>query len=447
MEVWLQTLELKESAYAYLVASNQPPLNKSGRRTDGLFIKCEGAIYRIGNSIDARLPENKRESVDDRLDHPILSYAGNLLLHGTVITHVVASSAPRVPHLIHLHVHPPSFVKYLDSTSYLSMQPQSPSVKIIFWGTSEFAIPSLETLIEHGYRIAAVVTNPDALSGRKRILTPPPVKKQTVKSARPIEILQPEDLTVIRRTLLAINPDLYIVAAYGKILPKAILDIPKYGALNIHPSLLPRWRGPAPIQYTILNGDAETGVTIIKMDEEMDHGPILAQRELGISKLQITNYKPMYTELHNNLANLGAELLIDVLPKWIRGEIAPVPQDESKATYSKILTKANGRINWTKPAEEIERMIRAFNPWPGAWTLLPVEYALKRIKIEESQVVPEEPPDGIPGLIWQNERGLLLVKTGRASLRIRRLTMEGKQALTEREFLHGSQHIIGKNLV
>jgi methionyl-tRNA formyltransferase len=319
--------------------------------------------------------------------------------------------------------------------------------KIIFWGTSEFAIPSLETLIEYGYRIAAVVTNPDALSGRKRILTPPAVKKQIVKSARPIEILQPEDLTAIRRTLLAINPDLYIVAAYGKILPKAILDIPKYGALNIHPSLLPRWRGPAPIQYTILNGDAETGVAIIKMDEKTDHGPIIAQRELGISKLQIANSKPAYTELYNNLANLGAELLIDVLPKWIRGEIAPVPQDESKATYSKILTKANGRINWTKPAEEIERMIRAFNPWPGSWTIWTVKSQPLRLRIEQADLYEAGPHRGPKGTVSRDKKGAMVVVCGRGNLEIKKLTPEGSKAMSAGEFLHGRPDFIGAVLV
>ena len=180
------------------------------------------------------------------------------------------------------------------------MQKRPLPVNIIFWGTSEFALPSLAALTLQGYGIAAVITNPDEPAGRKAALTAPPVKTWLKNQNQQIELLQPERLDKNFRSQIAdLEPQLFVVAAYGKILPKEILDIPKYGALNIHPSLLPRWRGPSPIQYAILNGDLEAGVTIIKMDEEMDHGPILAQRETVNSKLQITNYKPTYKEQHD----------------------------------------------------------------------------------------------------------------------------------------------------
>jgi len=230
--------------------------------------------------------------------------------------------------------------------------------------------------------------------------------------------------------------DLYIVAAYGKIIPKDILDKPGYGALNIHPSLLPRWRGPSPIQYTILNGDNETGVTIIKMDEMMDHGPIVAQQRLTISK-------PVYKELKEQLAKLGAELLLETLPKWIKGEITPIPQEDSQATYSKILKKDDGRINWRKPAEEIERMIRAFNPWPGTWTVWPSSEKICRIRIEEADIIDADAPYGSPGYVWQTDEHPLLIKTGRHSLSVTKLTLEGKKSTDSQSFLRGCPQLVG----
>jgi len=176
-----------------------------------------------------------------------------------------------------------------------------------------------------------------------------------------------------------LKPDLVVVASYGKIIPKKILQIPKYGCLNVHPSLLPRYRGPSPIQTTILNGDKKTGVTIILMDEKIDHGPILGQRELEFS---IFNFQ--FSKLHNKLAELGAKLLIETIPKWIKGEIKTKPQNHSKATYTKILKREDGKINWSKPVQEIERQIRAFNPWPGTFTFIKHKSKTLRVKILEA---------------------------------------------------------------
>ena len=323
------------------------------------------------------------------------------------------------------------------------MQKRPLPVNIIFWGTSEFALPSLAALTLQGYGIAAVITNPDEPAGRKAALTAPPVKTWLKNQNQQIELLQPERLDKNFRSQIAdLEPQLFVVAAYGKILPKEILDIPKYGALNIHPSLLPRWRGPSPIQYAILNGDLEAGVTIIKMDEEMDHGPILAQRESGISKLQITNYKPTYKEQHDRLAKLGAKLLIETLPKWVRGEITPVPQDESKATYSKILTKDGGRIDWSKSAEEIERMIRAFNLWPGAWTACSLRGQARRLRISEADILADTPA-GVPGMIWKNSAHPLLVKTGNGCLAVKTAGIEGRKLLPAADFIRGYPELLG----
>lgn len=211
-----------------------------------------------------------------------------------------------------------------------------------------------------------------------------------------------------------LKPDLVIVASYGKIIPKKILEIPKYGCLNIHPSLLPKYRGPSPIQTTILNGDKKTGVTIILMDEKIDHGPILSQQEQKIPSLKIT-----YPELSQELAKLGAKLLIQTIPKWIKGEIKPKPQDESKATHTKILKREDGKIDWSKPDREIERQIRAFNPWPGSFTFIKHKNKTLRIKVLEANLKDNK----------------LIVK---------KLQPEGKKPMTFEEFkrgYHGFNHI------
>lgn len=319
------------------------------------------------------------------------------------------------------------------------------NAKVVFLGTPKFALPSLEALIQNGYQLAAVITNPDEPAGRKQELTPPPVKILAKKHHIPV--FQPEKLEVGRWKSEIPEADLYVVVAYGKIIPKEILEIPKFGALNIHPSLLPRWRGPSPIQYTILHGDAEAGVTLMKIDEQMDHGPILAQQKLEAINNQLPVNQATYKELHDELARIGAELLIETLPKYLSGEITSVPQDDAKATFSKLLRKDDGRADWKKPAEEIERRVRALNPWPGTWTLWPTASKILRVKIEEASTTDEEPAGGSPGYVWQNSPSVLLVKTGKGSIAIKKMTLEGKNSLTSGEILRGYPKVIGSAFV
>ena len=249
-------------------------------------------------------------------------------------------------------------------------------MKIVFFGTSEFGAIILGKLVQAGMIPVLVVTTPDKPVGRKQVLTPPPVKLIAEKFKLPI--FQPADLLNSAIAELSRQKiDMFIVAAYGKILPKEILGIPKYGALNVHPSLLPKYRGASPIQTVLLNEEDETGVSIIALDEKMDHGPVLT-----MSKLQIANNKYRYQELHNTLAKIGAELLIKTIPDWIAGKIKAVPQDESKATYTKILKKEDGKIDWNKEARYIERQVRALYPWPGAFTF----WKGKQIKILKAHV-------------------------------------------------------------
>jgi methionyl-tRNA formyltransferase len=235
--------------------------------------------------------------------------------------------------------------------------------------------------------------------------------------------------------------DIFIVAAYGKIIPRELIDRPKYGSLNVHPSLLPRWRGPSPIQFTILNGDAEAGVTIIKMDELMDHGPILTN-----SKFQILNSKLTYLQLHEKLARLGAELLIKTLPQYIEGKIPLSHQDDARATYSKILKRDDGRINWSQPADAIERQIRAFNPWPGSFSVWPDKGKYLRLRVDEAEASENEPDRGSSGYIWLDEKKLS-VKAGKGSLKIIKITPAGGKTMTAEEFMRGHPDFVGSNLI
>ncbi len=286
-------------------------------------------------------------------------------------------------------------------------------MKYIFFGTPEFAAIVLEKLITAGYIPEAVVCNPDEPVGRKQILTPPPVKILAEKFN--ISILQPEKLRnnlEFSNQLKKLKLDLAIVAAYGKIISKEILDIPVYGFINIHGSILPVYRGASPIQNAILNGDAETGITLIKLDEEMDHGPILAN-----SKLSITD-DDTYESLSRKLAISGAELLIKTIPDYISGKIKPVEQNHDGATYTGIIKKEDGKIDWSKGAEEIERMTRAFYPWPTAWTT----WNKKVFKILEAEVC-------------------------NGKLEIKKLQLEGGKVLSIKEFLNGHKDFIGSVLL
>jgi len=308
---------------------------------------------------------------------------------------------------------------------------------ILFFSTPDFALPALHALIKAKYTIVGVVTNPDEPVGRKQILTPPPVKVLAEKYTIPV--FQPEKL---RRELWDSEiprADLFVVAAYGKIIPKSVLEIPKYGALNIHPSLLPRWRGASPIQSAVLAGDTGTGVTIMQLDERMDHGPVVAQQAVHINDQRIA-----YKELLNELWQKGASLLVETIPGYVSGAITPTPQDDTKATYCSPLKKDDGRIDWTQTAEEIERMVRAFSAWPGTWTLWPAPDRSYRIRIDEADVVADEPL-GPPGIVWEKEKALL-VKTGKGSIVIKRATLEGKKSLRGAELLCGYPQLIGSIL-
>lgn len=310
--------------------------------------------------------------------------------------------------------------------------------KIIFIGTPEFGAIILEELCKNKYKPVLVITETDKPVGRKQILTPSPVKVSAEKCHIPL--LQPEQITNSKSEILNLKPDLIITAAFGQILPKEILKIPKYGCLNVHPSLLPKYRGPSPIHSIILNGDKESGVTIMLMDEKIDHGPIIA---IANAKYQISNIT--YQELSKKMAELGDKLLIEIIPKWLRDEIKPKQQDESKATYTKILKKEDGKIDWKKPAEATERQIRAFDLWPGSFTFWEKNDKLLRIKILKANVLKQtnQGPFGTEGKTFLASNDKIAVQTGKDFFIIEELQLEGKREMTSAEFLKGHSDFIG----
>ncbi len=234
-------------------------------------------------------------------------------------------------------------------------------MKIVFFGSSNVALPVLELLHEQ-YEIVLVVTTPDAKVGRKQTLSPSPVgllaEDLKLPQFKPDKLNDPE----VVEKLTQAGSDIFIVISYGNIIPEVILNIPPHKSLNIHPSLLPKYRGPTPMPAALLNGDTETGTTIMLMDKEMDHGPILAQKSIPIDS------DDTFLTLQDKLSKLSAHVLVDVLPSYINGDLKPTEQDHSQATYCGMMTKANGKIDWQKSATEIYNQFRAYYPWPGIWT-------------------------------------------------------------------------------
>lgn len=311
----------------------------------------------------------------------------------------------------------------------------SNGVNFIFFGTSEFAIPILETLASGELKPTLIVTTPDKPSGRGLKTAPSPVKRWAQKHA--ILFLQPDDLKnpSFIQQLSDIGCRIMVVAAYGKLIPKKILEIPEKGALNIHPSLLPRWRGADPIRSTILAGDTETGVTIMLMDEQMDHGPILKSKILNLKSKKYT-----YTELEKELAELGGGLLVETIPEWIEGKIKPEEQNHSQAIYTKKITKEDGRISWNEDATLIERKIQAFNPWPGTFTF----WNGKRIKILEGEAM-EITSKASASTVFKHSSGIA-VSCKKGALLVKKLQLEGKSPLSAEEFLSGYPDFVGSSL-
>jgi methionyl-tRNA formyltransferase len=312
------------------------------------------------------------------------------------------------------------------------------SPKIVFMGTPDFAVPSLEALIESAYEIAAVYTQPDRESGRGRHMIASPVKQ--VAMSRGIRVVQPESLRgeEVVGALEALSPELIVVAAYGQILPRAVLSLPRFGCVNIHPSLLPKYRGSSPVASAILQGDDVTGVTIMLLDAGMDTGPVLKQTEEPISAEDTTG------SLTAKLAQIGAQLLLETLPEWLGGSLKPQPQDEAQASYTRQIAKEDGEIDWQLSALELWRRVRAFDPWPGCYT----RWQDKRLKIIQAVPVDGEKKGEIGEVIAlpQSSSAPVGVVTGDGILGLLRLQLEGKKEMSAAEFLLGQRDFIGSSL-
>jgi len=310
-------------------------------------------------------------------------------------------------------------------------------LRIVFMGTAEIACPSLLGLNAAGFQVAAVVTQPDKPGGRHLQLHPSPVKQAAL--AGPFPVLQPlrardEDFIAELRRL---QPDLIVVAAYGQILPPAILGLPAHGCLNIHTSLLPKYRGASPIQTALLHDEAETGVTIMKMDAGLDTGPILAMKATPIG------HEDNAETLHHRLAQIGAELIIQTIPGYVAGTIRPQPQPAEGVSHAGKIKKHDGLLDWKLPARELWNRVRAFVPWPGAFTYLPGPAGPLMLKIWQAEVVPVS---GTPGQILRNDKSGLIVACGRDALNVAVVQLPGGRRLTAQQFAAGHVILPGETL-
>lgn len=306
-------------------------------------------------------------------------------------------------------------------------------MRLVFAGTPDFAASSLQALIDAGHTLAAVYTQPDRPAGRGRKAQASPVKQLALRHDLPVE--QPESLKTpeAQARLAGYKADAMIVAAYGLLLPPRVLSLPRHGCINVHASLLPRWRGAAPIQRAIAAGDRETGITIMQMDEGLDTGAMLLARAVPIHDEDTGG------SLHARLAEVGGAALVDALAALERDELIPEAQDERDAIYAKKLSKAEAAVDWSRPAVEIERQIRAFNPWPVAYT----DEGDQRIRLLEARVVPA--PDARasrPGEVLARERNGILVRCGEDCLSLTRVQLPGGRAQSTSELINGGKPVL-----
>lgn len=301
-------------------------------------------------------------------------------------------------------------------------------VRILFMGTPDFAVSSLEAIVAAGYQVAGVVTQPDRPVGRKQVLTPPPVKVAAERHGLPV--LQPEKIKQesALQEILALAPDLIVTAAYGQILPNALLEQPRLGCINVHASLLPKYRGGAPIHKCIVEGEKETGVTIMYMVEALDAGDMLAKVTVPIGERDTVGI------LHDKLAEAGARLLVDTLPRLIAGELEPVPQNHAEATYAPNIKREDERIDWTRSAEQIYNQVRGLNPWPVAFTTC--QGKVWKIWWVEKQELSGQ--HGVPGTVLRRDADGLTVACGTGTVTITELQPEGKKRMSMRDFLQGA---------
>ena len=300
--------------------------------------------------------------------------------------------------------------------------------KVVFMGTPDFSVPVLQRLLEEKYDVIAVVTQPDRPVGRKKVLTPPPVKVEALKHNIPVyqpeKIRQSEEL----KTIISLNPDIIVTAAFGQILPKELLDAPKYGCVNVHASLLPELRGGAPIHYSILQGKEKTGITIMYMAEKLDAGDIISVAEVKIEE------EDTLGTLHDKLSVVGSDLLAETLPKLLAGEITPIPQKDEEATFAPNLKRSDEKIDWSTSGEEVYNKIRGLNPWPVAFTL----YQGKVMKVWAGKKVTKT-EEAAPGTIVEiTDQGPVIATGNDTYIQLTEVQPAGKKKMDIGQFLRGA---------
>lgn len=303
-------------------------------------------------------------------------------------------------------------------------------------GTPDFGVPVLKSLLSSAHQVVAVYTRPDKPAGRGRQLLPAPVKQAAIAAGIPV--VEPPSLRQesSARDLAALRPDLVVVAAYACILPPEVLKVPPHGCLNVHPSLLPRYRGASPVATALLNGDAETGVSVMLMDSGLDTGPILSQERIDIGDADTTG------SLTQRLSEMGAELLLRTVDDWLNGRVQPLPQCESEATFSARIMAGDGKLDWSLPAVVLGRQVRAYHPWPGSYT----SWKGQRLKVHSAlPIIMSQPAP--PGTAIELPKPLSVgVATGDGMLALRRVQLEGKREVTAEEFVRGQQDLLGAHL-
>jgi methionyl-tRNA formyltransferase len=304
---------------------------------------------------------------------------------------------------------------------------------VVFMGTPDFAVPTLKALHRSAFDLRMVVTQPDRPKGRGRKLAPPPVK--LAAEAMDCRIVQPPDIreTGFCDQLRSLAPDFLVVAAFGQILPRSVLEIPRYGPINVHASILPKYRGPAPIQWALIRGERVTGVTTILMDHGVDTGDMLLTAETAIRA------EDNAASLHDRLADMGAEVLVKTLLGLVDGSIHPIAQNHALATYAPMLTKKSGRVDWNKPAQEIDALIRATTPWPGAYC----RYQNHRLKIHKAKVIQDSVREA-PGTVVAGFPDELRIATAEGVLLIQEIQSASGRRMSIKNFLHGTPIPPGK---
>lgn len=300
-------------------------------------------------------------------------------------------------------------------------------MRIIYMGTPDFAVPTLDTLIQSEHEVIAVITQPDKPKGRGKAMQFPPVKEKALEYDIPVyqpaKVRDPEFIKQMEQW----KPDAIIVVAFGQILPKAVLDLPKYGCINVHASLLPKYRGAAPIQWVIIDGEKETGITTMFMDTKLDTGDMIKKTVIPIDE------KETGESLHDKLAVLGGPLILETLKELENGTVVRIKQDDSKSCYAKMLTKSLGNINWSQPAVQIERLIRGLNSWPSAYT----EWNQKTLKIWSADVIAQNAEGAVSGQVVKRQKNALIVQTGDGCLSLKEVQLQGKKRMDIDAFLRG----------